>query len=55
MVWYMNFCMPFLSNDTAVNFNRYIMVAELMMLLVFYTALKVISTCQGINVGTFHH
>jgi hypothetical protein len=49
MVWYMNFCMPFLSDDSAINFNRYIMAAELVLLLVFYTALKVIASCQGVN------
>lgn len=54
MVWYMNYCMPFLSNDSAVNFNRYIMAAELVLLLVFYTVLKVIASCQGVNVGTFY-
>ncbi len=49
MVWYMNFCMPFLQNDSVVNFNRMILVAEVVLLLLIYTLFRVIAACQGIT------
>jgi hypothetical protein len=51
MVWYMNFCMPFLSNDPAINLNRMALVGEMILLLLLFSILKVVSVCKGINVG----
>ena len=37
MVWYINFCAPFMPNDPTLNFHRYFQVALLASYTLVYT------------------
>lgn len=52
MVWYMNFCMPFLANDSAVNLIRMALIGEVAVLLILFSIIKVIAVCKGADGGT---
>ena len=36
MVWFINFCAPFLTNDPTINFHRYLQGGILLLLTVIY-------------------
>ena len=48
----MNFCMPFLANDQAVNLIRMALIGEVAILLLLFSILKVVSICKGVDIGT---
>lgn len=51
MVWYMNFCMPFLANDPAVNLVRMALIGEVAVLLLLFSIIKIAATCKGVDAG----
>ena len=36
MAWFINFCAPFLPNDSTININRYIQAACLLVFTIMY-------------------
>lgn len=48
----MNFCMPFLANDSVVNLSRMAMIGELAVLLLIFAILKIVATCRNADTGT---